>query len=272
MNDATSPTPHILIFDSGLGGVSILLEIKKLLPHARFSYLIDNAAFPYGEKSDSWLMQRANLLFSTALKQLSVDMVVLACNTASTLFLDQVRALTSVPVIGVVPAIKPAAKASQSRTLGLLATKATLSRDYIESLHQEFGHDCQLVKFNGQPLVKISEAYLKEGIIDQQGIKAVVLDMKSVPYADRVDTMILGCTHFPILKDALVAEWEKPIQWIDSGEAIARRAQSLCQSLFPQSRLEANTLLLTQLEQSTQYHETLTRYLKLNHVSALAID
>ncbi len=221
-------SPHILIFDSGLGGISVLHEIRLKMPHARFSYLIDNDAFPYGEKSDDWLKSRGKKLFAKLLSQVQPDLIILACNTASTLFLEDIRKQSSIAVIGVVPAIKPAAKISQTKTIGLLATQATISRGYIDQLHKNHGQDCTLIRFNAQPLVKLSENYLRQLSLDFTALDNLITDIKTHHLASEIDTIILGCTHFPALKEKLKERWGQPIHWIDSGEAIARRTLSLC--------------------------------------------
>ncbi|MCY4045076.1 MAG: glutamate racemase, partial [Cellvibrionales bacterium] len=197
-------SPHILIFDSSLGGVSILEEVAKKLPKANFSYFMDNAAFPYGEKPDQWLRLRAKQLFSRLFQITQPDLIILACNTASTLFLNDLRKITTTPIIGVVPAIKPAALMTKTNTIGLLATKATITRTYIDDLHTEFGLASELIRFNAQPLVKLAEDHLLMRPVNEQSIIHLIEDFFKHPKAGHIDTWVLGCTHFPIVKDYLV--------------------------------------------------------------------
>jgi glutamate racemase len=224
-------SPHILIFDSSLGGVSILEEVAKKLPKASFSYFMDNAAFPYGEKPDQWLRLRARQLFTRLFCFTQPDLIILACNTASTLFLDDLRKMTATPIIGVVPAIKPAALLTKTQTIGLLATKATTTRAYIDDLHSKFGLTSELIRFNAQPLVKLAEDHLLRRPFNEQAVVQLVDQFFEHPKAKQIDTWILGCTHFPIVKDTLVKYWPNETQWVDSGTAIANRAASLCTAL-----------------------------------------
>ena len=214
---------HILIFDSGVGGFSIVNAIKAETDSVYFSYLVDDALFPFGDKSKTLLLQRSQRLFKQAIALTQPDLIVIACNTASTLILPSLRQFTSIPIIGVVPAIKPAAELSQSRKIGLLATQSTLNNSYITQLKNQFAQDCQLIKFDAQPLVTLCEKYFLTGDNINNELEHWIASLKE----KETDINILGCTHFPLIKQQLEAYWPRPVKWIDSGIAIAERTKFL---------------------------------------------
>ncbi|MDX1589111.1 MAG: glutamate racemase [Oleiphilaceae bacterium] len=215
--------PRILVFDSGVGGLSIAAAIRQKLPQASLLYLADNACFPYGDQPDEQVIARSVQLIPALLAQQSADMVVIGCNTASTLALPALREALSLPVVGVVPAIKPAAALSRNRRLGLLATPATVRRPYLDALVAEFAADCDLIRVGSSELVQLAEASLSCPEPDRAVLAAI-----TAPFARAgVDTVVLGCTHFPLIRQALAGTLAPEVQWVDSGEAIARRIVSL---------------------------------------------
>ena len=237
---------HILVFDSGMGGTTILEEISKKLPTATFSYAMDNAAFPYGSKSNETLINRCDRLFEKLIEQARPDLVVLACNTASTLFLDRLRERFSVPFIGVVPAIKPAAEQSKTRTIGLLATQATISRAYVDKLMKDFGGDCKLVCMGSEKLVLLAENKMMGLASGASQYTDIVNDLRTSPEFAKIDTIVLGCTHFPAISKELDDVWPYPVTWIDSGEAIGRRARDLANQMSGTSKSHEGKLYNTQ--------------------------
>ncbi|GAB3110145.1 glutamate racemase [Aestuariicella hydrocarbonica] len=230
---------HILVFDSGLGGSTVMQAIQARLPYCRFSYALDDAWFPFGEKSDAQLLPRILAYFEALLEQARPDLVVIACNTASTLALDHLRQRFEVPFVGVVPAIKPALELSRSGVVGLLATPATVRRDYVDRLWAELaltqsGLEAQgrrqLIKFSCPALVTLAEARLRGKAFDELEFERAVAAIKAQAGAAGVDVFVLGCTHFPALTDRLSACWPEDVQWLDSGDAIARRVEFLLRS------------------------------------------
>ena len=220
--------PHILVFDSGLGGTTVLREIQTLLPDAIYSYALDNDAFPYGQKSNDFLLQRCVPLFTQLIQLAAPTIIVIACNTASTLLLNTLRqAFPHIAFVGVVPAIKPAAQLSHSKVIGLLATEATVNRSYVDELQAAHAADCTLVRLGTAHLVALAENKMRGEAVDLCQLQAIVSEFLALPNASAVDTIVLGCTHFPLLRDELSALWPTPIVWIDSGAAIAKRVQSL---------------------------------------------
>ncbi|MCK0743960.1 glutamate racemase [Chromohalobacter nigrandesensis] len=213
-------TAPILIFDSGVGGLSVVGALRAHLPGAPLAYVCDNAALPYGTKPDDWLVARIVAVCRAAVAASGARALVVACNTASTLALNALRESLSIPVIGTVPAIKPAAHASRSGVFGLLATSATVSRPYTQRLIDEFAPDCTVVRLAADPLVAQAERVLTGMPWDDAVIAASLAPLWEAP---RLDTVVLGCTHFPLLREALERHAPREIVWIDSGDAIARR-------------------------------------------------
>ena len=218
---------HVLLFDSGVGGLSIVEKVGAHLPGARLSYILDNAFFPYGGKDETGLCARLTTLLEGAVSRLRPDLVVLACNTASTLALTAIRERLSVPVVGTVPAIKPAAKASVSGVIGLLATPATVSSSYTDELVERHAGHCRVLRHEAPGLVRVAEEKLRGRRIQETEVRSVLAGLFDGDESRDLDTVVLGCTHFPLLLEelALAAPW--PVTWVDSGIAIAKRARDL---------------------------------------------
>ncbi|MGF1785367.1 glutamate racemase [Photobacterium swingsii] len=212
----------VLIFDSGVGGLSVYQEIRALLPHEHYVYAFDNAAFPYGELEESVLIARTSKIVSQLVQKHSVDLVVIACNTASTIVLPTLRTQLNIPVVGVVPAIKPAAALSQKKVIGLLATPATVKRRYTQELIAEFAKDCEVLMIGSTRLVEIAEQKLRGELVSVAEIQEILS-----PWLERVDGIVLGCTHFPLIKNEIQQAFSTPVQIIDSGKAIANRVKAL---------------------------------------------
>lgn len=222
----------------------MLQEVHARLPHCRYSYALDNEWFPYGEKSDAQLLQRILAYFEVLLAQARPDLVVIACNTASTLALDSLRQRFPVPFVGVVPAIKPAVQLSRSRIIGLLATPATVKRSYVERLQADHGQGCGLIKISCPLLVQLAEAKMRGEAVCESSLEQAVADIQAHPGVEQVDVFVLGCTHFPALRDELARYWPATVQWLDSGAAIARRVESLLSGevILPQESVAGSGL------------------------------
>ncbi len=216
--------PSVLIFDSGAGGLSIASEIRALLPSLPIHYLMDDAGFPYGLCPDEVLSSRIVTLCLKAQHNLNATVLVIACNTASTLILDQLRNVLPIPVVGVVPAIKTAAHLSKTDNIGLLATPATVSRTYTDRLISDFASHCQVRRKGSPELVTWAEDYIRNGIITPSALFEHLNAWLTQP--SHVSHVVLGCTHFPLLTQHLASLWPD-IGWVDSGNAIARRVQFL---------------------------------------------
>jgi glutamate racemase len=225
--------PHALVFDSGVGGLSVMREIAALLPDVRLTYAADNAAFPYGTKTESELVARVSAVIGTLVEATAPDIVVIACNTASTTALEAVRTFLKVPVIGVVPAVKPAAAASQSRVIGLLGTRATVASSYTGTLITQFAAGCTVLTHGSPELVEAAERKMQGLSVDPAEMAAILRRLFDQPGGDRLDTIVLGCTHFPLLGAELAAAAPRPVAWMDSGAAIARRVATMLGPIEP---------------------------------------
>ncbi len=216
-----------LVFDSGVGGLSVLDAIAASGQALELDYAADNAWLPYGLKSDAELRARVPALLSRLVSHWAPDLVVVACNTASTIALDAVREALRVPVVGVVPPIKPAAAASRTGVIGLLATPATVRRAYTNDLIANFAADKRVVRFGSAALVEAAEAKLRGEPIPENAISEAIEGLFGAPGGGEIDVVALACTHFPLLADELAAAAPRPCLWLDSGEAIARRVKNV---------------------------------------------
>jgi glutamate racemase len=218
-------SPHILVFDSGIGGTSVLDHIKLSIPYAYFSYVMDNALLPYGLQSEQTIQSRLAALIKYIEEQaLNVDIIVIACNTASTSALQATRHLTAIPIVGVVPAIKPAVCLSNTKHIALLATPATSNNAYTHDLIKQFAQGTRVDLHHSTSLVKFAEALYWNRPVNTQD---VIIELRRIGIATQVDTIVLGCTHFPILKPYLTNFYGSGVALVDSGEAIARRVKAL---------------------------------------------
>ena len=225
--------PHrqtILVFDTGLGGLTVLREIVSARPDARYVYVADDAFFPYGHRSEEQIIARAVPLIGELIAAHAPDLVVIACNTASTLVLSHLRAQYRTPFVGTVPAIKPACASSRSRRVSVLGTKGTVKREYTQALIRDFGQGCQVTLVGSADLASLAEAALNGGNVGDAAIIAEIAPCfvdESGDSSVRTDTVVLACTHFPLLMDRLVRLAPWPVDWIDPAPAIARRVANL---------------------------------------------
>ena len=216
--------PHVLIFDSGVGGLSVAREILAAYPQCQLTYCSDNAGFPYGSKASDWLTERVTRVMRKLILTFAPDVIVVACNTASTVTLAELRQAFATPFVGVVPAIKPAANISHTKSIGVLATPATVSRAYTHQLVADYASDCTVFLHGSSNLVVQAELKLMGRAPDLHIIAQEVGALLDKPGAEAMDTVVLACTHFPLLQEELAqASVSRQLQWVDSGEAIARR-------------------------------------------------
>src|SRR3954468_11511547 len=192
-------SPTILVFDSGVGGLSVFREIARARPDAHFVYAADDALFPYGKIPENELVTRVTGLIESLIGTHRPDLVVIACNTASVQVLPAVRARFTVPFIGTVPAIKPACAASQSKRVSVLGTEATVAREYTHALIRTFGQGCDLTLVGSSSLAALAEAALAGEPVDDGAIRAEIAPCFVADGAERTDTVVLACTHFPLL-------------------------------------------------------------------------
>jgi len=219
---AMDPAAPLLIFDSGVGGLSVLAPTRALLPNAPIIYAADNAAFPYGTRSEAEIAARVPALLGRLVERYRPRLAVIACNTASTIALDHVRAALDIPVVGTVPAIKPAAEISKTRVIGVLGTEATVRQPYVDDLAARFAADCTLIRHGSPDLVVLAEAKLAGERVDPDAVAEAVRPMLDAGRGDEIDVVVLACTHFPLLAEEL-PEALPGVILVDGGPGIARR-------------------------------------------------
>ena len=219
----------ILFFDSGVGGLSVVAPTRALLPHAPIVYAADSAGFPYGIKSEAEIAARVPALLGRLVERYRPRLVVIACNTASTIALPVVRAALDVPVVGTVPAIKPAALASRSRVIGVLGTEATVRQAYVDDLAARFAGDCTVLRHGSAELVQLAEAKLAGRPTDPARYRAVLAGLIDQPGGERIDVIVNACTHFPLVEAELAAAAPAGMRFVDGGPGIARRIAFLTQ-------------------------------------------
>lgn len=214
----------ILFFDSGVGGLSVLGPTRALLPSAPIVYAADSACFPYGKRSEAELGERVPALLSELAGRYRPRLIVIACNTASTIALDHARAALDLPIVGTVPAIKPAAERSKSRVIGVLGTEATVRQPYVDDLAARFAADCTIIRHGSPELVELAEDRIAGRDVDVGAVRAAIAPM--VEAAPGMDVMVLACTHFPLLADQIAAAFPAIAQ-VDGAAGIARRTAFL---------------------------------------------
>jgi glutamate racemase len=219
--------PTILVFDSGLGGLTVFREIAAARPDAKIVYAADDAFFPYGAKNEAALIARVVPLIGELIARFAPKLVVIACNTASTIVLPHLRARYEVPFVGTVPAIKPACASSKTKRVSVLGTQATVKREYTMNLIREFAQGCDVTLIGSARVAPLAEAALRAEPVEDAAILAELAPCFVDDGMRRTDTVVLACTHFPLLLARLqrLAPW--PVSWIDPAPAIARRVVDL---------------------------------------------
>jgi glutamate racemase len=216
----------LLFFDSGVGGLSVLAPTRELLPTAPVVYAADNAGYPYGTKSESEIASRVPALLGRLVERFEPRLIVIACNTACTIALDQVRAALDLPVVGTVPAIKPAAEMTKTGAIGVLGTEATIRQAYVDDLAERFAGQCTVVRYGSPDLVEIAEAKLAGETVTAEDVRRATLPLFEQEGASNIDTVVLACTHFPLLRDELESAFPG-LNWVHGGAGIARRIRYL---------------------------------------------
>jgi glutamate racemase len=223
MSGSDLPRNPVLFFDSGIGGLSVLAATRALLPQMPVVYCADNGGFPYGTKSDAELNARVPVLLGRLVERYRPCVVVIACNTASTIALRSVRIVLKLPVVGTVPAIKPAAAMTRTKVIAVLGTEATVRQKYVDDLVTEFARDCRVIRHGSARLVELAERKLRGDPPLPGEFAGVMTGLFSQPGGDSIDTVVLACTHFPLVQGELAAAAPRQVNWVDSGDGIARR-------------------------------------------------
>jgi len=224
--DASAP---LLLFDSGVGGLSVLAEVRALLPDAPVIYAADNGGLPYGTKSEAEVAARVCGLLGRMSERYRPRLICIACNTASTIALGMVRDVLNVPIVGTVPAIKPAAGQTRNGVIGLLGTAATIRQPYVDRLSAEFASEKVLLRFGAGELVGAAEAKLRGQTVDPAVFTRAAAGLREQPGGEKIDTVVLACTHFPLLEDELGAAFGPGVRFVDGAKGIARRIAYLTQ-------------------------------------------
>lgn len=241
-----APAP-ILFFDSGVGGLSVVVPVRALLPYAPIVYVADSAGFPYGVKSEAEIAARVPALLGRLAERYRPELIVIACNTASTIALSAVRAALDVPVVGTVPAIKPAAAMSHTRTIGVLGTAATVRQPYVDDLAARFAADCTVVRYGSAALVELAEGALAGVPPPDAAIRAELAGLFDQPGGERIDVIVNACTHFPLLEAQMQALVPPGVRFVDGGPGIARRVAALTAARDWGTEPPPGTLVFTQL-------------------------
>ncbi|WP_247714829.1 glutamate racemase [Qipengyuania mesophila] len=224
MDASSSP---ILLFDSGVGGLTVLGELRKLLPDAPVIYAADMAGLPYGAKSEAEVAARVAGLLGRMAERYQPRLICIACNTASTIALGMVRDVLATPIVGTVPAIKPAAAMTRTGVFGLLGTEATMRQKYVDDLEHEFAVGKRLLRHGTNGLVPLAEAKLRGESVRVEDVAEAAKGLVLQLHGREIDTIVLACTHFPLLEDELRAAFGKEIAFVHGAEGIARRIASL---------------------------------------------
>ena len=224
----------ILFFDSGIGGLSVLREARILMPDRRFIYIADDAGFPYGRWEEGALKAHVVSLFAGFIAEHDPVLCLIACNTASTIVMDELRrAFPAMPFVGTVPAVKPAAERTRSGLVSVLATPGTVKRQYTRDLIQKYAGKVHVRLVGSENLAGLAETYMREGFVDEEAVRAEIAPCFIEKDGQRTDIVVLACTHYPFLVNRMrkTAPW--PVDWIDPAEAIARRALSVLEEIAP---------------------------------------
>ncbi|MBV7257688.1 glutamate racemase [Pacificimonas sp. WHA3] len=221
------PGNPILIFDSGIGGLSVADPVMRVLPRAPIIYAADNAGFPYGSKTEAEIAARVPAMLGRLVERYRPALVVIACNTASTIALSHVRSALDLPVVGTVPAIKPAAEQTKSGVIGVLGTPATVRQAYVDDLSARFAPNCTVLRHGAPDLAANAEAALRGDEVPTSAFAAAMEGLLIQPRGDVMDVVALACTHFPLVQDQLAAAAGRPLTFVHGGGGIARRTAHL---------------------------------------------
>lgn len=252
------PTAPILLFDSGVGGLTVLAELRKLLPQAPIIYAADTAGLPYGAKTEAEIAARVAGLLGVLSERYKPRLATIACNTASTIALGMVREVLRIPIVGTVPAIKPAAALTRTGAIGLLGTEATIRQAYVDRLEAEFAVGKRLIRHAAPELVAAAEAKLRGQPVSGKAVEEAAAALRS--QAPDIDTVVLACTHFPLLAPELAEAFGPGVRFVDGALGIARRVASLTADQ-PWARKASDLAVVTgELDRSEAFSRTLRGY------------
>jgi glutamate racemase len=254
------PAAPILLFDSGVGGLTVLAELRKLLPQAPVIYAADTAGLPYGEKTEAEIAARVAGLLGRLGERYRPRLITIACNTASTIALGMVRDVLHVPIVGTVPAIKPAATLTQTGSIGLLGTAATIRQGYVDRLEAEFANGKRLIRHAAPELVEAAEIMLRGGSPDGSVFVAAAEGLRAQPGGEEIDTVVLASTHFPLVEGELSDAFGPGVTFVHGAEGIARRIEFLTRGQGFEREVPDLALFTGDEAQFSQLTEALGRY------------
>lgn len=250
----------VLVFDSGMGGLTVARELEALAPKLAVDYAADSGFFPYGDKSDDALRERLPKVAAALCQVAKPDVFVIACNTASTLALPEVRAALDIPVVGTVPAIKPAAALTKTGTVGLLATPGTVKRAYTAQLIQDFADNVRVISHGSVALVRMAEQIASGSAVPLEAFRAAQAPLFEADGGKDIDTIVLACTHFPLIRGELAATVPHAVNFIDSGEAIARQTLRILSEASQSSQVGGHVWLTSPVNNQARLVEVCRRF------------
>lgn len=254
------PAAPILLFDSGVGGLTVLEEVRKQLPDAPVIYAADTAGLPYGSKTEAQIAARVAGLLGRMTERFHPRLVCIACNTASTIALGMVREVLEVPIVGTVPAIKPAAAMTRTGVIGLLGTEATIRQAYVDRLEHEFAQGKVLLRYAAPGLVDAAEAKLRGEPVDSAAITGAAEALRAMPGGERIDTVVLACTHFPLLEEELSQAFGPGVRFVHGAQGIARQIARLTEGQQWARQAPDRALLTGRTDIPDAYGDMLKRY------------
>jgi glutamate racemase len=258
---STDPSAPVLLFDSGVGGLTVLEEVRKLQPQMPVIYAADTAGLPYGSKTEAQVAARVAGLLGRMTERFHPRLVCIACNTASTIALGMVREVLEVPIVGTVPAIKPAAALTGTGVIGLLGTEATVRQAYVDRLEHEFAAGRILLRHAAPGLVEAAEAKLRGEPVDPAVIAQAAQALRARPHGDRIDTVVLACTHFPLLEAELARAFGPGVRFVHGAAGIARQIARLTEGQQCERQAPDRALFTSAGgDVSHPYTEALARY------------
>jgi glutamate racemase len=258
--DGIATDAPLLFFDSGVGGLSVLAEARKRLPTAPIVYLCDRAFFPYGDRTETEIAARVPALLGRAVERFRPRLVVIACNTASTIALSVVRTALQLPIVGTVPAIKPAAESTKTGVIGLLGTQATVRQHYVDRLAAAHAAGMVLLRHGDQALAPAVEARLRGEPVDPAVWQRAMHGLLDQEGGDRLDVVVLGCTHFPLVREELAAVAPQ-VTFVDGAAGISRRIATLTrEQTWPDTPSEGLFVSTADHADSARYAEVLAEY------------
>ena len=238
---------RVCVFDSGLGGLSVARELRQQAPDISIAYCADNAGFPYGDLTADEITERTSRVLTALMREEKTDAIVIACNTASTVVLDALRARFSCPIVGVVPAVKPAAEMTRTGILSILATPGTIKRDYTRRLIEQFAKDCHVTPVACERLAQLCEVHLSGRQVGLEDIGDEIAPAFIEHCGQRTDTVVLGCTHYPLVLEMLERASPWPVWFVNPSAAVVRRLLDVLNYQGPVKEAinSANTACLT---------------------------